>query len=123
LNDFKRLNLRDRYKNMENLSSFEKTLFSAFFFGIWLKKSNMENAIIPFNHSSLDSTTPINPIDIRTIVFEAVENVKENSKGLIESCAPILNQTVLNQYVEYMADEMLISMNQQRMYNSKNPFK
>jgi ribonucleoside-diphosphate reductase beta chain len=65
---------------------------------------------------------PINPNDIRSIITEAVEL----EKVFVSDALPVsligMNANLMKQYIEFVADRLLVSLGNSKVYGSSNPF-
>jgi ribonucleoside-diphosphate reductase beta chain len=64
----------------------------------------------------------INPTEIRSIIMEAVELEKEFVTDAIPVSLIGMNSQLMNQYIEFVADRLLISLGNQKVYGTQNPF-
>ena len=65
---------------------------------------------------------PLNEQTVKDIIKEAVENEKEFIIDAIP-CAMIgMNSELMSQYIEFVADRILVALGYTKIYNSQNPF-
>jgi ribonucleoside-diphosphate reductase beta chain len=60
--------------------------------------------------------------DIRSIITEAVELEKEFVTDALPVSLIGMNAQLMNQYIEFVADRLLISLGNNKVYGSANPF-
>jgi ribonucleoside-diphosphate reductase beta chain len=60
--------------------------------------------------------------DIRAIITQAVEFEKEFVTDALPVSLIGMNASLMAQYIEYVADRLLLSMNQPKVYDASNPF-
>lgn len=60
--------------------------------------------------------------DLKQIVFESVEIAKNFNNESIKCKLVGLNANLMNQYVEYVADRLVVSLGYAKIYKSNNPF-
>ena len=65
---------------------------------------------------------PLPDAAVRATVIEAVENEKEFITEAIPCRMVGMNDALMNQYIEYVADRVLVSLGYGRHYGSANPF-
>jgi len=65
---------------------------------------------------------PINPNDIRSIITEAVELEKEFVSDALPVSLIGMNANLMKQYIEFVADRLLVSLGNSKVYGSSNPF-
>ena len=64
----------------------------------------------------------INPNEIRSIITEAVELEKEFVSDAIPVSLIGMNSQLMNQYIEFVADRLLLSLGNSKVYGTANPF-
>ena len=64
----------------------------------------------------------INPNEIRSIITEAVELEKEFVSDAIPVSLIGMNSQLMNQYIEFVADRLLLSLGNSKAYGTTNPF-
>ena len=64
----------------------------------------------------------INPNDIRSIITEAVELEKEFVSDALPVSLIGMNANLMKQYIEFVADRLLVSLGNSKVYGSSNPF-
>ena len=64
----------------------------------------------------------INPAEIRSIITEAVELEKEFVTDALPVSLIGMNSQLMNQYIEFVADRLLVSLGNQKVYGTVNPF-
>ncbi len=64
----------------------------------------------------------INPNEIRSIITEAVELEKEFVSDAIPVSLIGMNSQLMNQYIEFVADRLLLSLGNSKAYGTANPF-
>lgn len=65
---------------------------------------------------------PISQNDIRSIITEAVELEKEFVTDAIPVSLIGMNSQLMTQYIEFVADRLLVSLGNQKVYGTSNPF-
>jgi ribonucleoside-diphosphate reductase beta chain len=65
---------------------------------------------------------PISQADIRSIITEAVELEKEFVVDALPVSLIGMNAQLMTQYIEFVADRLLISLGNNKVYGSSNPF-
>ena len=116
----------------------EGIFFSASFCAIfWLKKRGLmpglafsnelisrdeamhRNFAISLHHKLLQ---PASPLRIRQIVESAVDTEKQFVREALRVDLIGMNSTLMLQYIEFVADHLLVSLHQPRLYEVPNPF-
>jgi ribonucleoside-diphosphate reductase beta chain len=64
----------------------------------------------------------INPNEIRSIITQAVELEKEFVSDAIPVSLIGMNSQLMNQYIEFVADRLLLSLGNSKVYGTVNPF-
>lgn len=59
---------------------------------------------------------------VKTIITEAVEMEKEFVVDSIPVALIGMNATLMCQYIEFVADRLLVALRQEKIYNAENPF-
>jgi len=73
-------------------------------------------------YSLLQPENKISKEDIAKIVLEAVELEKEFVTDALPVSLIGMNADSMCEYIEYVADRLLLSLGNEKEYNSKNPF-
>jgi len=68
------------------------------------------------------STVKLEKNRIKAIVNECVEITKEFTNNTIDNKLIGLNAELMNKYIEYVGDNLLVSLGNNKLYKSKNPF-
>jgi ribonucleoside-diphosphate reductase beta chain len=64
----------------------------------------------------------IDPAEIQSIITEAVEFEKEFVTDAIPVSLIGMNAEMMSQYIEFVADRLLMSLGNDKVYNTANPF-
>tara|TARA_Y100000389_G_scaffold204952_1_gene261180 strand:- start:1916 stop:3121 length:1206 start_codon:yes stop_codon:yes gene_type:complete len=65
---------------------------------------------------------PLHQEEVKCIIKEAVEHEQEFIKESIPCKLVGMNDILMSQYIEYVADRLLLQLGYTEIYNSKNPF-
>lgn len=64
----------------------------------------------------------LDPIDVQAIITEAVEYEKEFVTDALPVSLIGMNAEMMGQYIEFVADRLLLSLGNEKVYNATNPF-
>jgi len=59
---------------------------------------------------------------VKEIIIEAVDISKDFSTNAIKCKLLGMNSIIMNQYIEYVADEIIVKLGYTKIFNTKNPF-
>lgn len=71
-------------------------------------------------YSMLENPLPAS--EVKAIITEAVEFEQEFVSDALPVSLIGMNATLMKQYIEFVADRLLISLGQEKVYNATNPF-
>lgn len=125
-------------KRLVGFACVEGIMFSGSFCAIfWLKKRGLMPGLSFSNELiSRDEGThqdfavllyrmlknPLNQKEVSEIIKEAVEHEKEFIRESIPCKLVGMNDLLMSQYIEYVADRLMLQLGYTEIYNSKNPF-
>jgi len=78
-----------------------------------------EFAVLLFNNHLVNKPSEEN---VKSIIKEAVEIEKEFITESLPCSLIGMNASLMSQYIEYVADRLLLMLNIEKVYNSSNPF-
>lgn len=61
-----------------------------------------------------------------SVVYEIIADAVENEKEFITDALPValigMNATLMKQYIEFVADRLIVALGYPKLYNATNPF-
>jgi len=81
---------------------------------------HVEFGIELFLHTN--KTDNISNKEIQNIIFECVELTKKFNNKVLNIRHSGMNEELMNQYIEYMADRIFVELGYSKNYNASNPF-